>query len=227
MQIQGQNWMGVDKYIRRDKRIILVLGACEQHGYLSLMTDTLIPHELGRRVSEKTGILLAPPLNFGISTSFAKFSGTITLRTSTYLAIIEDILRSLYGQGFRKIFILNGHGGNMNVKGLLHEIMNELSDLRIIFYSWWVENACTSIMKKYNVEGNHANWMEAFSFCRVADLPVGTKVPPHPRQMLNADQMRKVYKDGSYGGDYMLDDRILDEVMTLMIGEVCELLKFK
>lgn len=227
MHIQDQNWMDVEKYLKKDKRIILVLGACEQHGYLSLMTDTLIPNELGRRVSGKTGVLLAPPLNFGISTSFAKFPGTITLRTSTYLAIIEDILRSLYVQGFRKILILNGHGGNMNVKGLLHEIMNELSDLQIIFYSWWVENACTLIMKKHNVEGNHANWMEAFSFCRVAELPTGTKISPHPGQMLNADQMRRVYKDGSYGGNYIPDDRILEEVMTSMIEEVCELLKFK
>jgi hypothetical protein len=81
-------------------------------------------------------------------------------------------------------------------------------------------------MEKHAIPGFHANWMEAFQFCRVAELPEGEKEPPHPNQMLNADQMREVYKDGIYGGRYIPDNKILDEVFSAAVEEVCELIKF-
>jgi len=87
------------KYLQKEDRVILVLGACEQHGYLSLMTDTKIPLAIADEASKQTGVLTAPALNFGISPSFADFTGTITLRVSTYLDTVEDMVRSLYRQG--------------------------------------------------------------------------------------------------------------------------------
>lgn len=227
MRIEDLNWMDVEKYLKKEDRVILVLGACEQHGYLSLMTDTKIPAAIADAVSQKTGILVAPSLNFGISPSFAKFPGTITFRVSTYLDAVEDLVRSLYNVGFRKFMVLNGHGGNIAVKGKLHEMMNATPDLHFAFYSWWVEPAVEEVMKRHAVPGFHANWMEAFRFTRVADLPAGIKEPPHPNEMLTADRMREVYGDGVYGGAYIPDDKILDEVFEAAVGEICKLIEFK
>jgi creatinine amidohydrolase len=226
MRIEELNWMDVEKYLKKEDRIILVLGACEQHGFLSLMTDTKIPVAIADAVSKKTGVVVAPSLNFGISPSFAKFPGTITFRVSTYLDAIEDMVRSLYRVGFKRFMLLNGHGGNIAVKGKLHEMLNEIPDLHFVFYSWWMEPAVEEVMKKHVVPGFHANWMEAFRFTRVAELPEGTKEPPKPSEMLNADRMRKVYKDGVYGGSYIPDDKILDEVFTAAVDEVCKLIQF-
>src|SRR4030065_380599 len=112
MRLEELNWMDVETYLAQDDRIILVLGATEQHGYLSLLTDVKIPQALADAASAITGVLVAPPLNFGVSPYFAKYPGTLSLRVSTLIAAVEDIVRSAYGHGFRRILILNGHGGN-------------------------------------------------------------------------------------------------------------------
>ncbi len=56
MQFEDFNWMGIEDYLKQDNRVILVLGACEQHGYLSLMTDTKIPLALAEAASDATGV---------------------------------------------------------------------------------------------------------------------------------------------------------------------------
>ena len=65
MRVEDLNWMGVESYLAADDRLILVLGATEQHGYLSLLTDIKIPLALADAASQSTGVLVAPPLNFG------------------------------------------------------------------------------------------------------------------------------------------------------------------
>lgn len=227
MNIEHLNWMMVEKYLRKDKRVILIIGACEQHGYLSLLTDIRIPLAIADAVSQKTGVLVAPPLNFGISTSFLSYPGTISFRTTTLMDAVEDIVRSLYGVGFCKFMILNGHGGNMPVRGRLHEMMNTLDNLQAIFYSWWMEPNVERVMEKYGVPGYHGGWMESFKFTRVIDLPKGEKKAPHPTRMLNAKENRKTYQDGVYGGRFQPNDKILDEIFEVAVADIIELLKFK
>src|SRR3972149_1386738 len=133
MRLEELNWMDVENYLAQDDRIILVLGATEQHGYLSLLTDVKIPQALADAASASTGVLIAPPLNFGVSPYFATYPGTISLRTSTFLAVVEDIVQSLYGVGFRRIFIMNGHGGNSGGPTRLTELANEMDGLKFIW----------------------------------------------------------------------------------------------
>lgn len=110
MRIEELNWFDVESYLKQDDRLILVLGACEQHGYLSLLTDVKIPLALADAASEQTGVLIAPPQNFGSSPYFLHYPGTFSLRVSTLIDLVEDLVRSAYGHGFRRILILNGHG---------------------------------------------------------------------------------------------------------------------
>lgn len=99
--------MDIENYLKQDDRLMLVTGACEQHGYLSLLTDSKIPMAFAAAASQQTGVLVGPPLNFGISPYFARYPGTISLGTQTYLAVVADIVRSLHAQGFKRLLFVN------------------------------------------------------------------------------------------------------------------------
>ena len=227
MKFEDINWMGMEEYLKTDQRVILVLGACEQHGYLSLLTDVKIPLALAEAASEKSGVVVAPPLNFGCSPYFLDYPGTISLRLHTYLDLVEDILRSLYGAGFRKVLILNGHGGNTPVMSHLVELVNELPDLHLRWYAWWTRPGVARISKENGLINEHANWEEAFDFTIVSDLPDGTKPVPVTRgTILDKTATRKVYGDGMYGGAYKADPKIMQEIFDTCLAEILERLKF-
>jgi len=227
MRIDEMNWFRVEQYLKSDDRLMLVMGACEQHGYLSLLTDAKIPLALAEAASEKTGVLVAPVINFGSSPYFLAYPGTISLRITTLLAVVEDIIHSVYRQGFRRILVLNGHGGNTPVSGLMSELANQMPDLKMNFYSWWMSCAVEAVSQRYGLESGHANWSEAFSFTVVADLPTGQKPSVELPRILAADQTREMLGDGVYGGHYKVDPNIMDELFEITLGEVLQQLKFE
>lgn len=131
MRLEGLNWMDVESYLQRDDRLMLVTGATEQHGYLSLLTDIKIPLALADAASQETDVLVAPPLNFGCSPYFLAYPGTFSLRASTLMDVAEDIVRSAVQTGFRRILVLNGHGGNAPARARLREAVNDLPGIRL------------------------------------------------------------------------------------------------
>jgi creatinine amidohydrolase len=227
MRLEDLNWMGVENYLKNDDRLMLVTGACEQHGYLSLLTDIRIPLALADAASQQTGVLVAPPLNFGVSPYFARYPGTISLRTETFLAVIGDIVRWVYGQGLRRLLFVNGHGGNTPATALLSELVNDLPGLRVDWYSWWMASSVKAVAESAGLEGNHANWLEAFSFCRVADLPEGEKSTVTPAPFLNAEATRAHHGDGVFGGWYKADDAVMQRVFNAAVADVVAKLRFE
>jgi creatinine amidohydrolase len=226
MRIEDGNWMDIEEYLKHEDRLIIVLGACEQHGYLSLLTDAKIPMALADAASEKSGVLVAPPLNFGVSPYFLTYPGTISLRTVTLLSLVEDLVRSVYRQGFRRLLFLNGHGGNSPASTLLVDLANQLTGLQIAWYSWWQSNCVKDLAERYKLRPMHASWMEAFPFTRVAELPKGEKTPVEARSTLNAAQTRQAYGDGVFGGSYEADASIMSELFNLCLEDVLYLLRF-
>lgn len=228
MRTEELNWMDVEAYLAHDNRLILVIGACEQHGYLSLLTDIRIPMALADAASTRTGILVAPPLNFGSSPYFLTYPGTFSLRLSTLMDAVEDIVRSAYGQGFRRILILNGHGGNNGVKTRLIELANQLSGLKLQWYAWWQAHSVEEVALRHEIKPNHANWLEAFPFTIVADLPEGEKTPPVvPSDLMDAETARVVYGDGSFGGRYRVEETIMQEIFEAALADILQLLEFE
>lgn len=230
MRFDDLNWMDVEGYLQLENRIMLVLGACEQHGFLSLLTDIKIPQVLADLASRRSGVLVAPPLNFGVSPYFAAYPGTISLRLTTFLAVLEDMVYSLYRQGFRRMLILNGHGGNTAARVHLQEMLTDLRDLRIIWYEWWLSKRVEAIAQRYNLRPAHANWLESFPFTRVTHASEqwsdAAKVPPVvPSYLLDAQRARLVYEDGSFGGPYQVSDEIMHEILNAVLEEVLFLLE--
>ncbi|MFH1524019.1 MAG: creatininase family protein [Chloroflexota bacterium] len=227
MRFEDLNWMDIEKYLQHDNRLMLVIGACEQHGYLSLLSDVKIPLALADIASQRTGVLVAPPLNFGASPYFLAYPGTISLRLSTLLDTAEDIVRSVYAQGFRRILVLNGHGGNSGVKIRLAELVNELTGLKVQWYSWWMTHSIEEIAIRHDIKPNHANWLEAFPFTIVSELPEGEKVPPVvPADVIDAQTAREVYGDGSFGGKYRIPEKVMQEILDAALEDILKLLKF-
>src|SRR5881398_3170690 len=112
MRISEMNWMMVEEYLRRDDRPVLPLGCTEQHAYLSLSTDSILAERLAVEAAEPLGVAVFPVVAYGITPYFRAFPGTISLRVETYLSLLGDILNAMAEQGFRRILIVNGHGGN-------------------------------------------------------------------------------------------------------------------
>lgn len=122
--------------------LVLPLGAVEQHGpHLPTGTDYFTVEHLARaaadRASSEIAIVVAPALPFGSSDHHLIFGATLSLKTETYYRVLMDLLRSLVTDGFRRIFLLNGHGGNHELAALAaRDIALELP-ARIAAASYW------------------------------------------------------------------------------------------
>lgn len=227
MRFEDLSWFDVERYLQNDNRLILVLGACEQHGYLSLLANSKIPLALADAASQKTGVLVAPVVNFGISPYFMDYPGTLSLRVSTFLDLVEDLVRSAHHQGFHRILLLNGHGGNDAARARLYEVANTLSQLHLSWYAWWQARSVEAVAIKHDLRSYHAAWIEAFPFTRVGELPSGEKIPPHIPGLLNSQQAREIYQDSVFGGPYEVDNSIMAEVFTAALDDILQLIKFE
>lgn len=221
MLLQDLNWMDVEAYLEQDNRIILITGATEQHAYLSLLTDILIPQRLAIAVAEREDVIIAPPLNFGVSVEFAEFPGTISLNTATFDAVLSDVVDSLMLHGFTRFFVLNGHGGN-KLPARLNELdMEGLA--RITWYDWWRSDAVRGFEAEFGLEMGHANWGENFHFNRITDSPTDAKTPVNLDLLNDSVSMRELLGDGSFGGEYQVADDLMHILFDRVVDEAAGL----
>lgn len=227
MRLQDLHWKDVESYLQRDNRIILITGATEQHAYLSLMTDILIPSRIALAAAEREAVLIAPPLNFGLSQIFADFPGTISLTQETFDAVLIDVVDSLTHHGFSRFLVLNGHGGNA-LPSRLHELHMD-GMIRLKWYDWWRENAVKTFEAEMGLMLDHANWGENFPFTRVGDLPADlvSAVKPPINLELREDGLsaREIIGDGSYGGRYQVSDDMMTALFVRVVDEVAGLIR--
>ena len=158
-------WPDVAAYLKNDDRIILPVGSTEQHGrHLPFNCDVLVPTEMAHRLSDRTGVLVAPTVPFGMSLHHLGFPGSMSLRPETLMQVLEDLLLSLHRGGFRRIFLLNGHGGNRSSIQLAQfTVMTDLPELQIKFRNWWTEPPIVDLFRKAmgTSQVGHADAVEA------------------------------------------------------------------
>lgn len=102
--------------------LILPLGSIEQHGnHMPVGTDTMLAQAVSLAAAERSPgrVAVLPSPWYGFSAHHMRFAGSITLQAETLMAIAGDIVASLVGHGFRRILIVNGHGGNAGVIDVL------------------------------------------------------------------------------------------------------------
>jgi len=210
MQISEMNWMMVEEYLKRDDRAVLPLGSTEQHAYLSLSVDSILAERLAVEAAEPLDLPVFPVLAYGITPYFRAFPGTITLRVETYIPILRDILDAMAEQGFRRILIVNGHGGNTPAQGFIGEWMADHPGVRIKFHNWWNAPKVWAQVQAIDPVASHASWMENFPWTRLAKIDMPSEQKPmsdsEKLRRLDPKSLREYLKDGNYGGLYQRDD---------------------
>lgn len=228
MRIAEMNWMQVEAYLKRDDRAVLPLGCVEQHAYLSLATDAILAERVAVEAAEPLGVPVFPVVAYGITPNFRAYPGTLSLRIETHLAIVRDLLDAMAEQGFRRVLVVNGHGGNSPARSYVNEWRGAHPEICVRFHDWW--NA-PRVMKKVNEidpVASHASWMESFAWTRIA----GAATPDAQKPMLDFARMqgldprgvRALLGDGNFGGRYQRPDADTDALWRVAVEETRELI---
>lgn len=122
--LQEMSWTDVRDYLKTDDMVIIPLGSTEQHGpHLPLGTDYYEATEMAKRVSARTGVVVAPVLLAGYSVYHSGFQGTLSLKPETMEEVLFETAEMLIRYGFRRIMFFNYHGGNRIVESkVIHRI---------------------------------------------------------------------------------------------------------
>ena len=190
MRITEMNWMRVAEYLAGDDRAVVPLGSTEQHAYLSLGTDAILAERVAVEAAEPLGVPVFPALAYGITPYFRAFPGTVSLRVSTYIALVGDVLDGLAEQGFRRIVLVNGHGGNSPAGSYAAEWMAEHPGVTVIMHNWWNAPRTWQAVQEIDPVASHGSWMENFPWNRVAPSPAGQK------PMADLDRLRRLAPAG-------------------------------
>ena len=222
------NWMQVEEYLGRDNRAILPLGSTEQHGYLRLTVDCILPERVAAEAAQPVGVPVFPVVAYGVTPYFRKYPGSISLRVETHLRVVRDILDGMAESGFKRILIVNGHGGNSAVQQFVPEWIADHPDCRVVFHNWW--NAPKTWQKVLEIDpvASHASWMENFPWTRLpgVELPSGQKAMTDVAKIrtLNPAGMREYVGDGNYGGVYQKADEEMLSLWNVAVEETRSLI---
>ena len=229
MRVQDCNWMQLEEYLRGDDRIVLPFGSIEQHAYLSLGVDMILSERVAVEAAEPLGVPVMPSLPYGITPYFAAYPGSPTLSVETYQSVVRDLLDSLYGQGFRRFVLVNGHGGNDPGGTAADAWQRDHPNAQVVWHNWWNGPRTWEVVQSIDSDASHASWLENFPWTRLA----GVTAPPERKPMADVSGMRETdpvelraqLGDGSFGGLYERPDDDVLRVWQAGVEEVRDLIE--
>lgn len=171
MRLQLMPWPEVERYLDRSVGVIVPVGSTEQHGPTGLIgTDAICAETLAWRVGELADAVVGPTLTVGMSEHHMAFPGTITLRPTTLVTVMRDAVLSLARHGFRRVFVINGHGGNApSLDAAFFEVYTDAprvvergEELRCLDVQWWDTPAALCLSQELfgDRDGDHASASE-------------------------------------------------------------------
>ncbi len=219
-------WAEVEARLARSTGIILPIGSTEQHGPNGLIgTDAICAEVFARAVGAAEDALVGPTINVGMAQHHLGFAGSMTLRPSTLIAVVRDMVQSLTRHGFDKFFFINGHGGNVaTVTAAFSEIYAEHSlrrpnaangdevgnnalRPRCAIKNWWESEAAHRLSRElYGAEeGSHATPSEVsvtyYAYPEaIKSAEMSPRVAPSGR-FTDATDYRSRFPDGRIGSN--------------------------
>lgn len=220
MKLQFSTWPEIERYLEHSRGIVIPIGSTEQHGPTGLIgTDALCPEIIAAGMDEQ-GILIGPTLSIGMAQHHLGFPGSITLRPSTLMAVVVDVVQSLAVQGFERLYFLNGHGGNIaTVNAAFAEVYAESSlsgragvpDLKLA--NWFAGQRVTRLSRELfgDGEGAHATPSEiSLTWHAYPDQVRDVALDPERAPLgpiRDASDYRKRFPDGRIGAESALASR--------------------
>lgn len=239
MLLHLSTWPEVEDYLKKSQGLIIPIGSTEQHGPTGLIgTDAICAEAIAKGVGEEIQAMVAPTINVGMALHHTGFPGTISLRPTTLIQVIEDYLTCLTEAGFTRFFFINGHGGNIaTLKGAFSQVYYHLAHLRIPCAeqvrcqvgNWFMAR---SVYKKAqelygDQEGSHATPSEVAVTQYV--YPESIKHAPLSKDVASgyaiygAADFRRHYPDGRMGSNPALANPDHGkQLYELAVKELCE-----
>ncbi|WP_127143882.1 creatininase family protein [Pelagibacterium montanilacus] len=143
VQLGEMSWPQVRTLLEKDPLVAVPVGAFEQHGHhLPLQVDAHLSQAVTTRAAEKASlqgraIAVTPAVWTGYSPHHRDFPGTVTLDDTAFSAIVGQIARSLWHSGFRRIVLVNGHGGNAHLLRNLTQTLRYDHGISVAAASYW------------------------------------------------------------------------------------------
>ena len=229
MRVADMNWMDVETYLAHDNRCVLPLGSTEQHAQLSLAVDSILSERVAIEAAEPLGVPVFPGLAYGLTPYFTAYPGTVSLRLSTYQALIADVLDNLVNAGFRRILLCNGHGGNAPASAFAIEWMAQHPECTVQFHNWWNAPKTMAQVQRTDPVASHASWMENFPWTRLPnrESPAAAKrlTDQDRLRLQNPAGVRAMLGDGNYGGLYRRPDEEMLAIWEIAVAETRALIE--
>jgi creatinine amidohydrolase len=223
MRITDMNWMQIEEYLTHDDCAVIPLGSTEQHAYLSLSVDSILSERVALEAAEPLGVPVFPVVAYGCTPYFLAYPGSISLRYQTYFNIIRDILDSLATTGFKRIVLVNGHGGNSPAGSFATEWMADHPDIQVKFYDWWRAPKTWARVQEIDPIASHASWMENFPWTRLAGVEIPStqkRLPDRTGQpALTGAALRARLGDGNFEGFYQRSDEEMLSLWAVAVEE--------
>jgi creatinine amidohydrolase len=216
MQLALSTWREVEDYLCTQNGILVPIGSVEQHGPNGLIgTDHLCAEVVAKGVGDAIGCAVAPTLAYGMSQHHLGFTGSATLRPSTLMRVVRDVVQSLAVHGFRRFFFVNGHGGNIaTVTAAFDELYaaKSLGDMeapvRCRMACWSDGPRVKKLADEFypGVNGSHATPDEVslaqyYQPQAIKHSQMTPKVAPEAPQFFDAADFRARFPDGRIGSD--------------------------
>ncbi|MEK9671403.1 MAG: creatininase family protein [Rhodospirillaceae bacterium] len=248
MRLQLATWPEVESYLAKSTGIIIPLGSTEQHGPTGFIgTDALCPEILAygldeKRAAEGNDVMIAPTLSIGMAQHHLGFAGSVTLRPTTLIAVVQDVVNSLAKHGFDRFYFLNGHGGNIaTVSAAFSEIYAEHSfgragdnrpPVRCQLVNWFTLPGVMEICKDAfgDDDGSHATCGEVsltyYGFQKDAERVRHAAMAPGRAgegKIYDSDDYRRRFPDGRIGSDpRKASVDVGEKLFNTAIGEIAE-----
>ncbi len=152
-------------------KAVLGVGATEYHGpHLPYGADTLVANELALRVAARMeGMLVLPPIAYGMSWHHQSFPWTLSLRPETLMRLVYDIAASLYASNINKLLVITAHDGNLApVEMAARQIHHDLDMHLAVMFGWQERARAVLAAEGYMVDLNHAGQSETSAVMAVA-----------------------------------------------------------
>jgi creatinine amidohydrolase len=228
MRVADLHWSQIEELLRSEDRAVLPVGSIEQHAFLSLATDAILAERVAVEAAEPLGVPVFPVVPYGLTPDFAAFPGTVTLARGTFDAVLRDVLAGIQSHGFRRVLIVNGHGGNRSAWDPLRS-WAKAHGLSLRIHDWWAGPKFLETVRSIDPAASHASWMENFPWTRLKGVAMPKTAKPMidyaHYKTLDPAGVRAYLGDGSFGGLYQRPDDEVHAIWRAGVEETRELLE--